>query len=70
MAVQHPRDRLAHEVEQLEVAGKRITKIHYPRLYAKDLRITESDDGRARYGKYEAIGTHGGPYEVVIEYEG
>jgi hypothetical protein len=66
--VPHPRDRLAHEVEQLELGRKRITKIHYPKLYASDLRIAE-DENRAKYGKYDAIGNHGGPYEVVIEYE-
>ena len=63
-----PRDRLAHEVERLQVARKRITNIQYPKLYARELLIAE-DDNRAKYGKYDAIGTHGGPYEVVIEYE-
>ena len=55
-----PSDRLAREVEQLEVAGKRITNIHYPKLHAKDLGIAESDDGRAKHRGHNAIGTHGG----------
>ena len=59
-----PSDRLAREVEQLEVAGKRITNIHYPKLHAKDLGIAESDDGRAKYRGHNAIGTHG-RYEVA-----
>ena len=32
-----------------------------PKLYARELLIAE-DDNRAKYGKYDAIGTHGGPY--------
>jgi hypothetical protein len=50
------------DVERLEVARKQITNIQYPKLYARELLIAE-DDNRAKYGKYDAIGT------LVIEYE-
>jgi hypothetical protein len=60
------RDWLSREVEQLEVEGKRIAKIHYPKLVAEELRITEVGD-LARYGKYEAVGRRG-EYGIVIEY--
>ena len=60
------RDWLAREVEQLEVARKRIIEIRYPKLLAERLRITATEDS-ARYGKHKAVG-HRGEYQIVIEH--
>jgi hypothetical protein len=62
-------DWLAREIERLEATGKKNIKVHYPKLHAQQLRISELDD-TARYGKHEAIGHRGGPYEITIEYDG
>jgi hypothetical protein len=61
-------DQLSRKVEQLEAAGKRITTIHHPALYADKLRIAESQNS-AIYRGHPASGHHGGPYEIVIEYD-
>jgi hypothetical protein len=60
-------DWLAREVEQLEVTGKRITAVRYPKLLGRELRVAELG-AVSRYGKYEAIG-HRGEYQIVIEYD-
>jgi hypothetical protein len=60
-------DWLGREVEQLEIARKRITMIRYPKLIEEKLKITEVGDS-ARYGKHPAVG-HRGESGIVIEYD-
>jgi hypothetical protein len=63
------RDQLRREVEQLEVAGKRITNILYPPSLAVHLGVAEVRD-RARCDGHPATPRNVVPYEIVIEHEG
>jgi hypothetical protein len=62
------RDELNRKFEQLEAAGKRVTKILYPSWLAEKLGIAREGNS-ARYQGRPAS-PHDDPHKIVIKYNG
>ena len=61
-------DRLAREVEHLEVIGTKIAVIRYPPRFADELGIAQGHN-TAIYRGHRASARTAVPYKVVIEFE-